>query len=312
MTQLKIVSRRTMIAFYRMPDYEFTRLFNHITISLLTSLTFLMLGNNLVTLQYRVFDIFIATVMPAIIITQIEPMFIMSRVTFIREASSRMYSPYVFALSQLAAESPYSLLCAFAYWILMWYPSGFLRASDRAGYAFFMILVTEFYSVTLGQAIAALAPTMFIAATVNPFLLVMFSLFCGVTIPPANLPYFWRSWMYQLNPFTRLISGLVTSALHDLPIYCEPQEFFQFAPPAGQTCEQWAGSYVTSAGGYLNNPAATDICEYCTYRVGDDFYRGLGISFDDRWRDLGIFIAYIFFNTFVTVVASRLLRYAKR
>lgn len=64
MTQLRVVSRRTLTAFYRMPDYEFTRLFNHIAISLFTSLTFLMLGNNLVTLQYRVFDIFIATVMP--------------------------------------------------------------------------------------------------------------------------------------------------------------------------------------------------------------------------------------------------------
>lgn len=47
----------------------------------------------------------------------------------------------------------------------MWYPSGFLTASDRAGYAFFMILVVEFYSVTLGQAVAALSPSMFIAAT---------------------------------------------------------------------------------------------------------------------------------------------------
>jgi hypothetical protein len=55
----------------------------------------------------------------------------------------------------------------------MWYPSGFLRASDRAGYAFFMILVTEFYSVALGQAIGAQSPSIFIASTVNPFLLVM-------------------------------------------------------------------------------------------------------------------------------------------
>lgn len=64
MTQLRIVSTRTLTAYWRMPDYEFTRLFNHISISLFTSLTFLMLGNNLLTLQYRVFDIFVATVLP--------------------------------------------------------------------------------------------------------------------------------------------------------------------------------------------------------------------------------------------------------
>lgn len=51
-------------------------------------------------------------VLPAIIIAQVEPMFIMGRQTFIREASSKMYSQVIFATAQLAAETPYSVLCA--------------------------------------------------------------------------------------------------------------------------------------------------------------------------------------------------------
>lgn len=43
-----------------------------------------------------------------------------------------------------------------------------------------------------------------------------------------------------------------------------------------------------------------------------DFYTPLGISFDNRWRDLGIFIAYVVFNIGVTIAASKFLRYAKR
>ena len=35
------------------------------------------------------------------------------------EASSRIYSPYVFALGQLVGEIPYSVLCAVVYWLLM-------------------------------------------------------------------------------------------------------------------------------------------------------------------------------------------------
>lgn len=82
-----------------------------------------------------------------------------------------------------------------------------------------MILFVEIYAVTLGQAVAALSPSIMIAATLlvlgsfvgwadsdsNPFLLVLLSVFCGVTAPPATLPYFWRSWMYQLvsNPVIR-------------------------------------------------------------------------------------------------------------
>lgn len=120
------------------------------------------------------------------------------------------------------------------------------------------------------------------------------------------------SFCFQLDPFTRLISGLITTALHDLYIYCEPSEFYRFTPPSGQTCEAYAGPFISRNGGYIDNPAATDECLYCQYRVGDDFYTPLGLSFDQRWRDLGIFIAFIGFNMIVTLIASRYLRYAKR
>jgi ATP-binding cassette, subfamily G (WHITE), member 2, SNQ2 len=43
----------------------------------------------------------------------------MNRLTFIREASSRIYSPYVFAIGQLLGEIPYSFIAAVIYWVLM-------------------------------------------------------------------------------------------------------------------------------------------------------------------------------------------------
>lgn len=100
-----------------------------------------------------------------------------------------------------------------------------------------MILITELFSVTLGQAVAALSPSIFVAALFNPFLLVIFSLFCGefstseevvelltddvrcsgVTIPYPNLTYFWRQWLYwvcrtcpapDLNPYTYPLNAI--------------------------------------------------------------------------------------------------------
>ncbi|QRV86840.1 ABC-2 type transporter [Ceratobasidium sp. AG-Ba] len=312
MHQLKVVSERTLTAFWRQPDYGFTRLFSHGAIALLTSLTFLQLGNSTQELQYRVFAIFMASVMPAIIISQVEPMFIMARMIFIRESSSRMYSQIVFALGQLMAEMPYSVLCAVAYFLLFYFPAGFQTASDRAGYHFFMILVTEIFSVTLGQMVAALTPSVFIASLLNPFILVTFSLFCGVTIPKDAIPKFWRAWLYQLDPFTRLISGLVSTELHGLKITCTSLEFSVFQPPSGQTCVQWAGDFVNATAGYLDNPSATSDCRYCPYSYGDDFYKSLNISFDTRWRDLGIMIAFTVFNTVVTLIASKAFKFSKR
>lgn len=94
--------------------------------------------------------------MPALILAQVEPTYIIARSIFIREDSSKMYSPWVFSLAQLVAEMPNSVLCSVFFFLLLTYPAGFYTSSDRAGYQFLIIFITEIFSVTLGQAVAAL------------------------------------------------------------------------------------------------------------------------------------------------------------
>jgi ATP-binding cassette subfamily G (WHITE) protein 2 (SNQ2) len=76
------------------------------------ALTFLRLDNSLQSLQYRVFAIYFTTLMPALILAQVQPQYIFSRMTYDREASSKMYSSTVFALSQLIAEIRESTISA--------------------------------------------------------------------------------------------------------------------------------------------------------------------------------------------------------
>jgi len=310
--QFKTVLHRTNVALWRIADYQYTRLFAHLAIGLVVTLTFLQLNDSLASLQYRVFVVFFATILPALILAQIEPQYIMSRMTFNREASSKMYSSTIFALTQLIAETPYSILCAVAFFLLVYYGVGLPSASSRSGYFFIMILITEIYSVTLGQAVAALSPSILVAALFNPFLLVLFSVFCGVTAPPATLPYFWRSWMYHLDPFTYLIEGLVSDVLQDVPVRCRPSEYNLFTPPSGQTCAEYAGKFAATVGAYIANPNATDSCQYCQYEYGQNFFAGLQIEFSHRWRNFGILIAYTAFNIGVLLLAARFLKWQKR
>ncbi|KAE8262419.1 hypothetical protein A4X03_0g2469, partial [Tilletia caries] len=132
------------------------------------------------------------------------------------------------------------------------------------------------------------------------------------TVPKPNIPSYWRSWLYQLDPFTRLVGGLVANELGGLEIRCADQEFTRFDPPSGQSCQQWAGPFVSSSGGYLNNPDATSQCLYCPYSVGDEFLPQVGLVFGTRGRDIGIFCAYIAFNIAVLLVAAKYLRFANR
>ncbi|KZT54856.1 hypothetical protein CALCODRAFT_437933 [Calocera cornea HHB12733] len=307
--QLRLVSERALVALWRKPEYVWSRLFIHLVISFWVSMTFLRLGNSLQDLQYRVFAIFFVTILPAIIMSQIEPMFIANREIFVREASSRMYSPVVFALGQLNSELPYSFVCAVGYFLLMYYPMHFV---GNAGYVFAMVLFTELFGVTLGQAIAALTPAVRIAALFNPFLILVLATFCGVTIPYPTLGHFWRSWLYQLDPFTRLVSSLISNELHNLPVVCREQEFYIFQPPSGQNCLEWAGDFINEVGGYLANGNATSNCQYCQYKLGQEFYTPLNIDYSTRERDLWIVFCFFIANFITTVVASRYLRYAKR
>ena len=208
--QIKIVNRRTHLSFWRSPNYGFTRFFNHAAVAILTGLTFLQLDDSRSSLQERVFVIFQTVVLPAIILAQVEPKYDLSRLIFYRESAAKAYKEFPFALSMVLAEMPYSILCAVGFFLPLYYLPGFQSASSRAGYQFLIILLTELFSVTLGQMISACTPSSFIAMRFNPFLIITFALFCGVTIPKPQIPKFWRAWLYQLDPFTRLIEGMVS------------------------------------------------------------------------------------------------------
>jgi ABC-type multidrug transport system permease subunit len=107
-----------------------------------------------------------------------------------------------------------------------------------------------------------------ISALLNPFLIITFALFCGVTIPYSQIPAFWRSWLFQLDPFTRLVAGMVVTELHDRPVVCAPSELNNFTAPAGQTCGEYMNEFFTTGNGngyIIDN--ATSACSYCAYKV---------------------------------------------
>ena len=64
-------------------------------------------------------------------------------------------------------------------------------------------------------------------------------------------------------------------------------------------------SFFANGGpGYILNNA-TDTCQYCAYKIGDEFYSPLGYNFDNRWRDFGIFTAFIGSNLIILFLAVR-------
>ena len=310
--QIKIVQRRTHLSFWRSPNYGFTRFFNHVIVALLTGLMFLQLDDSRASLQYRVFVIFQVTLLPAVILAQVEPKYQISRMIAYREQTAKAYKEFPFALAQVLAECPYSILCAVGFFLPLYYITGLQNATSRAGYQFFMILIIEFFTVTLGQVIAAVTPSPFFASLLNPTIFIVFALFCGVTVPRPQIPGFWRAWLYQLNPLTRLIGGMLVTELHELPVRCTEGELNRFTSPPGRTCGEYMADFFAAGGpGYIVDNSTSD-CSYCAYSVGDQLFEPLGYSFSHRWRDLGILAAFIGSNLILLFIAVSDLRHNLR
>jgi ABC-type multidrug transport system permease subunit len=124
---------------------------------------------------------------------------------------------------------------------------------------------------------------------------IMLYAFCGILAGPDTLPRFWI-FMYRVNPFTYLVSSFMSTALGQAPAYCALNEFQTFSPPESQTCGEYMQSYINSAGGYLQNPEATDACNFCQLSSTDQFLQQIHAEWDHRWRDFGLLWVYIAVN----------------
>lgn len=111
--------------------------------------------------------------------------------------------------------------------------------------------------------------------------------FAGVVVPYGKMNVFWRYWIYYLDPFNYLISGLLGELLWDVQVQCKPEEVVRFAVPGGQTCGEYMGDFLETGVGYVLDAGRTGMCEYCPFETGADYARTL--NWHEKyysWRDV--------------------------
>jgi ABC-type multidrug transport system permease subunit len=150
------------------------------------------------------------------------------------------------------------------------------------------------------------------ASVVNPLFISTLILFCGLMQPPSQMPHFWSSWMYWVDPFHYYIEGLTVNELADAVVHCTDKDLIKFNVPPGQTCGQYTQSFFQQSGvtGYIDNPDAVspEQCGYCQYKSGPEFYETtMGWNAANKWRNFGILVAFFAFN-FIFFVAMVYLR----
>ncbi|KAI7822125.1 ABC-2 type transporter-domain-containing protein [Kickxella alabastrina] len=310
--QIKAVTQRMFVTFWRNTEYNLTRLALQIMCAMIVGFTFYKLNDGAIDLQNKVFAIFECSVLSILIINQVQPEFLRQRQYYSRETSTNQYGWRAFAFAIIFTEWPFSFVANTLFFVSFYWTVGLNSITDRIGYFYIAYIILGMFSLTLGQAIASFAPNDIVAAMLNPIFTAMIMLFCGVTIPYAAMPKFWRAWMYWLSPYMYYIEGVITNDLHGSVVKCRANEFYIFEPPSGQTCLEYAGDWIKTASGYINNPESTSSCQYCSFKVGDEFYESLSWSFTHRWRNIGILLGFIVFNVAFTVLMIRIYKVNKR
>ncbi|KAL6877662.1 ABC-2 type transporter [Trichoderma longibrachiatum] len=310
--QTRLVVKRAFVSYWRSPNYIVGKFMLHILTGLFNCFTFWRLGYSTIAYQSRLFSIFMTLTISPPLIQQLQPVFISSRNLFqSRENSAKIYSWLAWVTSAVVVEIPYGIVAGAIYFNCWWWGIFGTRVSSfTSGFSFLLVLVFELYYISFGQAIASFAPNELLASLLVPVFFLFVVSFCGVVVPPNQLPTFWKSWMYWLSPFHYLLEAFLGAAIHDHPVRCKSSEFARFSAPPGQTCESYTASYINQAGGFVQT-ASDGLCEFCQYATGDQFGQSFSVEYSHIWRDFGIFCGFILFN-YGVVYFSTWLKFSAR
>jgi ATP-binding cassette subfamily G (WHITE) protein 2 (PDR) len=225
------------------------------------------------------------------------PKFLSRRTLYeLRERPAKTYSWKVFILTQILVELPWQALLGTCAWASFYFSVyGSHQSSQRIVLVLLFTVQFFVFASTFAQLVIAAVPNLALGSMLATFAFLLCLLFNGIMQPPSALPQFW-TFMHLVSPLTYYVAGISATALHDRPIHCSTRELRKFDPPDGQTCGEYLVEYLRTAPGALYNPLSTKECQYCPLRSADQYLAARDISWDDRWRNFGIFWGYIIFN----------------
>ncbi|KAI9570995.1 ABC-2 type transporter-domain-containing protein [Boletus coccyginus] len=298
---------RNFTHYWRTPTYLMAKIMLNIVGGLFIGFTFFQRDNSLGGTQNKLFAVFMSLILSVPLANQLQVAFLNLRDVYeIRERPSRIYSWPALVTSQILVELPWNILGTTLFFLCWYWTVGF--PTDRGGYTYLVLgILFPIYYTTIGQAVAAMSPTAEIAGTLFSFLFSFVLIFDGVVQPYSQLGW-WR-WMYRISPYTYLIEGLVSQILSGQSVQCAAQEYAMIQPPSGFSCASYLDPFISNSGGYLQNPDAGSTCLYCSFSTADAWlYNSFNIQYVHRWRNVGLFCAFIVFNVCATYAFTYIFR----
>ncbi|KAL6409296.1 ATPase [Ilyonectria robusta] len=309
--QLQAVTYRVFQQYWRMPSYIFAKFMLGIAAGLFIGFSFFNSSITLAGMQNVIFSVFLLTTIFSTVVQQIQPLFLTQRSLYeVRERPSKAYSWKAFIIANVIVEIPYQIITGVLIFACFYYPVVGVQSSDRQVLVLLFVTQLFIYGSAFAQMTIAIMPDAHTAASIVTLLTLMSIIFAGVLQTPDALPGFWI-FMYRVSPFTYWIGGIVATELHGQVVTCSKGENSIFNPPSGQTCGEYLKPFLAQAPGQLQNPQDTEQCRYCAFSNADQYLSGSNIYWSQRWRNYGIFWAYIIFDIFMATALYYVFRVKK-
>ncbi|KAF4947363.1 hypothetical protein FSARC_13984 [Fusarium sarcochroum] len=309
--QLREVTIRVFQQYWRMPAYILSKLMLGTIAGLFVGFSFWQADATFAGMQNILFSVFMIITVFSTLVQQIQPHFLTQRDLYeVRERPSKAYSWKAFMIANVIIEIPYQVLTGILMFATFYYPIVGVQSSARQGLVLLFMIQLMLYASSFAQMTIAAFPDALTASGIVTLLVLMSLTFCGVMQAPTALPGFWI-FMYRVSPFTYWVAGIVSTELGGRAISCSVDETSIFDPPTNRTCGEYLADFLRTAPGQLQNPDATEQCQYCSLTNADQFMAGSNIYYSERWRNFGIVWAYIAFNIFIAVFSYYVFRVKK-
>ena len=317
-TQMLEVQKRVFQQYWRSPSYIYSKVVLCVSSALFIGFTFYNAPLTQQGLQNQMFAIFMLLTIFSQLVQQIMPGYVAQRDLYeVRERPAKTYSWKAFILSNIIVELPYQTLMAIIMYFCWYYPTGMYRNAiqtntvhERGALMFLLIFVYMIFTSTFSHMVVAAAKDAETASNTANMMASFSLIFCGILAGPKTLPGFWI-FMYRVSPFTYIVSAVMSTGLANTKVTCASNEYLSFDPKPGMTCMEYMQPYITTNGGYLQNPDAISNCSFCTTTSTNTFLESINSSYNTAWRDFGILWAYVSFNIVMALFLYWLFRVPK-
>lgn len=306
LVQLREVIRRQFWRYWRLPEYNFTRVIMMFAIAVLIGLLFLRDIDNTQAGANLAFASLFLTVIPSSLYSQnVIPPTAEGRAVFYREIASGTYTPYAFHVALGLVEIPFTAVATVMFTVVFYFMVGL--DESRFLYFFLAAQVLYFFAVMLGVLLVSVTSNPALALMIASSLTSVMNVLSGFFIRTDDMPVWWR-WSKWVNPFAYYLSGVVQNQMEDQVFTCQPEELLSFRLPG-----TFASCEVIPGGDYATVVVeGAQRCNFCPIPNGQVLIDQFGADSVNKWVAIVAVLVAIFVCRIVSGIAFSKLRFLSR